>query len=302
MHRFVTLPVLLAFLAAPLLPLPALAQGEAKTTISPEKRAYMVQARDRMLDYWQPPDVDSDVRLSIYFRVDRDGKVSKIDIKTLGDSKAEAAEQAAREAIIRAQPFAAVPGTVDPFYVDVRFPLRIDAKTVPTPTCLPVSVFIVASGDAQTAVNNALKRFAEILKERDIRSDVITVVDSRDKASVVIEGSTDPKLPRIEKTGFVGDYKINTANTVGTARLGLKDKSGTDLSVKQLTENTLQLLGRIFGLPGLSDADSIMSSSRFDARLNEDQTRLVSELVKQANCPADQLKGGFVVRGGDEKK
>jgi TonB family protein len=295
MHRFLPLSVLLVCLASPCLFSVGLAQ-ETGTTVSPEKQAYRRQARAKVLENWQAPDVDSDVRLSVYFRVDRDGKVSKIEVKTLDGSKSEAAERAATEAIRRAQPFAPVPQTVDPYYVDVRFPLKLNAKTAPTPRCLPLATFIAVPTDKQPAVQAALRRWGDILKDRGAPADLFKVVSSRDQADLVIEVSSDAKLPRLDKIGFVGDYMLDPTLSTGTVRLGLKDRSGADLSAEQLTNNTLQLLGRVFGLPGTDLADTVMSSSRFAPQLTAEEGKLATDTVKAAACPADKVQRGFVVR------
>lgn len=296
MYRFLPLSTLLIALAGPLATLPALAQ-DTRTVAGPEKKAYMIQAQAKVIENWQPPDVDADVRLSVYFRIDRDGKVKdKIDVKTLGDGKADTAEQAAVEAIRRAQPFPPVPANVDPYYVDVKFTLRLSAKTPPTPACLPIATFIALPTEKQAPVQAGLKKWTEIVKDRGANVEAFKVVDSRENADLIIEGSTESTLPRADKVGFVGDYKVNAALTTGTIRLGLKDKAGADLSSEQLTNNTLQLLGRSFGLPGTSLADTVMSSARFTPALLPEEGRIVADLAKAATCPADKAKRGFVVR------
>jgi TonB C terminal len=297
MARFLSLSILLVALAAPLT---AYAQeppkAPTKPAVSPEKRAYMIQARDKFLENWLPPDVDADVRLQVYFRIDRDGRVSKTEVKTLDGDKVESAEKAAIDAIQRSQPFASIPANVDAYSVDMRFPLRITAKSTPTPFCYPVATFIAAPADKQEPINKALTKWASLLKDRGATATLFTMVDSREKADIIIESSTESKLPRVEKTGFVGDYKVNATLTTATLRLGSTDKAGAPLSVDQIYNNTLQLLGRSFGLASTTDADSVMSTSRFNADLNPEQSRVVSELLKAAVCTPQQAKRGFVDR------
>ncbi len=297
MARFLSLSVLLVALAAPLA---AYAQeppkAPTKAVISPEKRAYMIQARDKFLENWLPPDVDADVRLQVYFRIDRDGRVSKTEVKTIDGDKVESAEKAATDAIQRSQPFASVPANVDPYAVEVRFPLRITAKATPTPFCYPVATFVAVPADKQEPINKALTKWATLIKDRGTTTPLFTMVDSREKADVIIEISTDSKMPRVEKTGFVGDYKVNSTLTTAILRLGTTDKAGSALTSDQIYNNTLQLLGRSFGLASTTDADSVMSTSRFNADLNPEQSRVVAELLKDAVCTPQQAKRGFVDR------
>lgn len=297
MARFLSLSVLLVALAAPLA---AYAQeppkAPTKSAISPEKRAYMIQARDKFLENWLPPDVDTDVRLQVYFRIDRDGRVSKTEVKTIDGDKVESAEKAATDAIQRSQPFASVPPNVDPYAVEVRFPLRITAKATPTPFCYPVTTFVDVPTDKQEPINKALTKWAALIKDRGTTTPLFTMVDSREKADVIIEISTDSKMPRVEKIGFVGDYKVNSTLTTAVLRLGTTDKAGGALTSEQIYNNTLQLLGRSFGLASTTDADSVMSTSRFNADLNPEQSRVVSELLKDSVCTPQQAKRGFVDR------
>jgi hypothetical protein len=297
MARFLSLSVLLVALAAPLTVYAQEApKAPTKPAVSPEKRAYMIQARDKFLENWLPPDVDTDVRLQVYFRIDRDGVVSKIEVKTIDGDKVDSAEKAAVDAIQRSQPFARIPANMDSFTVDVRFPLRITAKATPTPFCYPVATFIAVPADKQEPINKALTKWASLLKDRGATATLFTLVDSREKADIVIESSMDSKLPHVEKTGFVGDYKVNSTLTTATLRLGATDKAGAALSTDQIYKNTLQLLGRSFGLASTTEADSVMSTSRFDAALNSEQDRVVAELLKAAVCTPDQAKRGFVDR------
>jgi TonB C terminal len=297
MARFLSLSLLLVALAAPLT---AYAQAPpkapTKSTISPEKRAYMIQARDKFLENWLPPDVDADVRLQVYFRIDRDGRVSKTEVKTLDGDKVETAEKAAIDAIQRSQPFASIPSNVDPYAVEVRFPLRITAKSTPTPSCYPVATFIAVPADKQEPINKALTKWTSLLKDRGATATLFTMVDSREKADIIIESSTDSKLPRVEKTGFVGDYKVNSTLSTAILRLGSTDKAGATLNADQIYNNTLQLLGRSFGLASTTEADSVMSTSRFNADLNPEQSRVVTELLKDTVCTPQQAKRGFVDR------
>jgi hypothetical protein len=283
MARFLSLSLLLVALAAPLT---AYAQAPpkapTKSTISPEKRAYMIQARDKFLENWLPPDVDADVRLQVYFRIDRDGRVSKTEVKTLDGDKVETAEKAAIDAIQRSQPFASIPSNVDPYAVEVRFPLRITAKSTPTPSCYPVATFIAVPADKQEPINKALTKWTSLLKDRGATATLFTMVDSREKADIIIESSTD--------------YKVNSTLSTAILRLGSTDKAGATLNADQIYNNTLQLLGRSFGLASTTEADSVMSTSRFNADLNPEQSRVVTELLKDTVCTPQQAKRGFVDR------
>ncbi|UFP93121.1 energy transducer TonB [Gloeobacter morelensis] len=299
MVRLLFCSMLALSLAGPLAA-PLLAQ-EPKAASNPELKAYQVKVRDRVLEYWQPPDIDSDTRLQVLVRVDRDGKVSKREVKTLGDAPpAKAAEEAVLDAIGRAQPFPTVPPNVAPFYVEVRFNLKVAAKTLPTPKCYPVATFIDLPADQQPAVKSAITNLTGLLRDSVGEKEIFSVVDDRAKADLLIEASSDPTLARNDKTSFIGSYTVNEALTTGTARLGLKNRAGADLSSEQLSLNAMQLLGRSLGLPSAGGtADSIMSEARLAPRLTPEQLRIASDTVKGASCTAQTAQRGFQVKTAD---
>ncbi len=302
MARLIAHALLLLSLSSVALPL--LAQTEPKpAAASPELRAYQVKVRDRVLEYWQPPDIDSDLTVLVNVRVDRDGRVSKKpEVTLVGEGKATAAEEAIVDAVQRAVPFAEVPANVAPYYVDVRFRLKIAAKTPATPKCYPVATFIDLPAEKQVPVKAGITNLTGLLRDSTGANELFTLVDSRDKADLVIESSSDSKLPRIAKTNFAGSYTVNDSLSTGLIRLGLKTGNDSDLTNDQLTLNTMQLLGRTFGLPGLNEADTVMSSSRIAPRLSSEQTRIVTDTVKAASCTPATAQRGFQIKSADASK
>lgn len=276
----------------------------AKAAPSAELKAYQLKARDKFIENWQPPDIDNDARVEVYMRIDRDGRVSQSEVKTLEGAKG--AEDAVKEAIRRSVPFAEVPESVAPYYVDVRFRLKVAAKTPPTPACLPVTVFIAPEFPEpnQQAVRAALSNWTNILRESGLKSEPFSVVDSRDKAYLAVLPSTDGKLSRNDKTSFVGRFAVNESLSNGTIELGLKARpdvpTSTDITPEQLTVNTMQLIGKMFGLTSSDEAYNLMSTSKLEGRLKPEQLKQVTDTAKAADCSG--AKQGFQVKVSDEPK
>ncbi|AGY56677.1 energy transducer TonB [Gloeobacter kilaueensis] len=296
MARFIPLCALMLTLAGTAA-LPLLAQQDSKTAPSAELRAYQLKVRDKILENWQPPDIDNDTRLEVSVRVDRDGKVTtKPEVKVLDGASKSDAEDAVLDAVRRSQPFESVPANVAPFYVDVRFRLKIAARTPATPKCFPVATYIDLPAERQAPVKKGIDDFTGLLRDTVGNKPLFNLVSDRSQADLIVQASSDPRLPRIEKARFAGRYTVNDALSTGTIDLGLKDSSGKDYTDGELTLNTMQLLGRVLGLAGTGgQADSIMSDVRIAPRFAGDQARYAADTVKAASCTAQNAQRGFQV-------